>query len=79
MALLIKHDSLGAALGSGTALVESALTINYDSEQGSAAEAPPVVETAARQIALSRNTRDARFQQQADVRFVLPLPQNMAF
>ena len=45
MALLIKHDSLRAALGSGTALAEG--KINYNSEQESADGAPPVVETAA--------------------------------
>lgn len=60
MAVLIKHDSLRAALGSGTALVESTLTINYNSEQESAAEAPPVVETAARQIALSQTVIQSR-------------------
>lgn len=60
MALLIKHDSLRAALGSGTALVASTLKINYNSEQESAAEAPPVVETAARQMALSQTVIQSR-------------------
>lgn len=60
MALVIKRDSLRAALGSGAALAESMLKINYNSAQESADGTPPVVETAAWQIASSQAVTQSR-------------------
>lgn len=86
MALVIKRDSLRAAPSLGTALAESTFKINYNSEQESADGAPPVVETAAWQIALSQTVIQSRLIpkekahfQQTGVYFVPLLLQYMSF